>query len=108
MSGVSRTVFPILSYRQEKTLSRVSQNGRVEERRDTDIKSTATFGKLSALPLGEEFVFDRSAKRNETSAVLTEPNEIKPFPSLPKCSGISRFHNDRHRHVWCRGFLSWR
>ncbi|GBO08020.1 hypothetical protein AVEN_11340-1 [Araneus ventricosus] len=36
------------------------------------------------------------------------PNEIKPFPSLPKCSGISRSHNDRHRHVWCLGFLSWR
>ncbi|GBL78097.1 hypothetical protein AVEN_267604-1 [Araneus ventricosus] len=27
------------------------------------------------------------------------PNEIKPFPSPPKCSGISRFHND-HSRVW--------
>ncbi|GBN61931.1 hypothetical protein AVEN_204351-1 [Araneus ventricosus] len=23
-------------------------------------------------------------------------------------SGISRFHNNRHRHVWCLGFFSWR
>ncbi|GBL80940.1 hypothetical protein AVEN_26344-1 [Araneus ventricosus] len=36
--------------------------------------------------------------------VLSVPNEMKPFPSPPKCSGISRFHNDRHRHVWCLGF----
>ncbi|GBL91311.1 hypothetical protein AVEN_203466-1 [Araneus ventricosus] len=55
-------------YRQAKTLSGVASNRRVEERRDTDIKSTATFGKLSALPLGEEFVFERSRKKNETSA----------------------------------------
>ncbi|GBO45922.1 hypothetical protein AVEN_172858-1 [Araneus ventricosus] len=53
---------------RRKTLSRVASNRRVEERRDTDIKSTATFGNLSALSLGEEFVFDRSTKRNETSA----------------------------------------
>ncbi|GBN65214.1 hypothetical protein AVEN_194969-1 [Araneus ventricosus] len=52
---------------RRKTLSRVASNRRVEERRDTDIKSTATFGNLSAVSLGEEFVFDRSTKRNETS-----------------------------------------
>ncbi|GBN54412.1 hypothetical protein AVEN_237413-1 [Araneus ventricosus] len=53
---------------RRKTLRRVPSNRRVEERRDAHIKSTATFGKLSALPLGEEFVFERSTKRNETSA----------------------------------------
>ncbi|GBM00245.1 hypothetical protein AVEN_32599-1 [Araneus ventricosus] len=53
---------------RRKTLSRVASNRRVEERRDTDIKSTATFGNLSALPIGEEFVFEQSTKRNETSA----------------------------------------
>ncbi|GBM09019.1 hypothetical protein AVEN_229052-1 [Araneus ventricosus] len=47
---------------EEKTLSKVASYRRVEERRDTDIKSTATFGKLSALPLGEEFVLERSTK----------------------------------------------
>ncbi|GBN47696.1 hypothetical protein AVEN_32175-1 [Araneus ventricosus] len=39
---------------RRKTLRRVASNRRVEERRDTDIKSTATFGNLSALPLGED------------------------------------------------------
>ncbi|GBO08021.1 hypothetical protein AVEN_11341-1 [Araneus ventricosus] len=38
---------------RRKTLSRDASNSRVEERRDTNIKSTATFGNLSALPLGE-------------------------------------------------------
>ncbi|GBN21699.1 hypothetical protein AVEN_201574-1 [Araneus ventricosus] len=38
--------------------------------------------------------------------VLPTPTEIKPFPSPPKCYGISRFHNNRHRHVWCLGFSS--
>ncbi|GBL82690.1 hypothetical protein AVEN_263754-1 [Araneus ventricosus] len=70
---------------RRKTLSRVASNRRVEERRDTDIKSAATFGNLSALPLGEEFVFERSTKRNEISPVLSTANEIKPFPSPPKC-----------------------
>ncbi|GBN97799.1 hypothetical protein AVEN_270395-1 [Araneus ventricosus] len=37
---------------RRKTLSRVASNREVEGRRDMDIKSTATFGKLSALPLG--------------------------------------------------------
>ncbi|GBM23013.1 hypothetical protein AVEN_19856-1 [Araneus ventricosus] len=40
--------------------------------------------------------------------VLSTPNETKPFPSPSKCSGISRFYNDRHKHVWCLGFFSWR
>ncbi|GBM46268.1 hypothetical protein AVEN_273575-1, partial [Araneus ventricosus] len=53
---------------RRKTLRGVASNRRVEERRDTDIKSTVTFGKLSALPLGKEFDFERSTKRNETSA----------------------------------------
>ncbi|GBN60161.1 hypothetical protein AVEN_250039-1, partial [Araneus ventricosus] len=39
-------------------------------------------------------------------AVLSAPNEIKPFPSPPKCSGISRFHNDRHRDFQTRNFRS--
>ncbi|GBM37081.1 hypothetical protein AVEN_138134-1 [Araneus ventricosus] len=59
---------PYCSAARRKTLSRVASNRRVEERRDTDVKSTATFGNLSALPLGEEFVFERSTKRNEISA----------------------------------------
>ncbi|GBN18842.1 hypothetical protein AVEN_73221-1 [Araneus ventricosus] len=37
---------------------------------------------------------------------LSAPNQTKPFPSPPKCSGISRFHNDRRRHVWCLGIFS--
>ncbi|GBN62202.1 hypothetical protein AVEN_137849-1 [Araneus ventricosus] len=37
-------------------------------------------------------------------SVLSAPNEIKPFPSPPKCSGISRSHDARHRYVWCLGF----
>ncbi|GBN93700.1 hypothetical protein AVEN_170880-1 [Araneus ventricosus] len=53
---------------RRKTLRRVASNRRIEERRDTDIKSTATFGNLSELPLGEELVFERNTKRNETSA----------------------------------------
>ncbi|GBO13090.1 hypothetical protein AVEN_116361-1 [Araneus ventricosus] len=51
---------------RRKTLSRVASNRRVEERRDTDIKSTTTFGKPSALPLGQAFVFERRTKRSET------------------------------------------
>ncbi|GBN35042.1 hypothetical protein AVEN_56498-1 [Araneus ventricosus] len=47
-------------------LPQIDERG-VEEKRDADIKSTATFGKLSALPLFEESVFFRSTKRNETS-----------------------------------------
>ncbi|GBM73987.1 hypothetical protein AVEN_121795-1 [Araneus ventricosus] len=39
-------------------------------------------------------------------SVLSAPNEINPFPSLPKCSGISRFHN--YHRVWCLGASSWR
>ncbi|GBN22125.1 hypothetical protein AVEN_26080-1 [Araneus ventricosus] len=53
---------------RRKTLNRVASNRRVEERRGEHIKSTTTFDKLSALPLGEEFDFERSTKRNETSA----------------------------------------
>ncbi|GBM31189.1 hypothetical protein AVEN_242603-1 [Araneus ventricosus] len=36
--------------------------------------------------------------------VPSAPNEIKSFTSPPKWSGICRFHNDRHRYVWCLGF----
>ncbi|GBM16949.1 hypothetical protein AVEN_267336-1 [Araneus ventricosus] len=86
---------------RRKTLSRAVSNRRVEERRDTDIKSTATFGKVSALPLGEE-------NEMRLPPVLNTPNERKPFPSPPKCSGISRFYDNRHRYVWCLGFFSWR
>ncbi|GBN61347.1 hypothetical protein AVEN_125609-1, partial [Araneus ventricosus] len=39
--------------------------------------------------------------------VPSAPNETKPFPSPPKGSGISRFHNGRHRNVWCLGVSSW-
>ncbi|GBM79215.1 hypothetical protein AVEN_60863-1 [Araneus ventricosus] len=56
---------------RRKTLSMVASNRRVEERRNTDIKSIATFGNLRALPLGEECVFERSTKRNEASAGST-------------------------------------
>ncbi|GBN83109.1 hypothetical protein AVEN_18803-1 [Araneus ventricosus] len=35
-------------------------------------------------------------------------NEIQPVLSPLKCSGISCFHNDRHRYVWCLVFFLWR
>ncbi|GBO31014.1 hypothetical protein AVEN_217931-1 [Araneus ventricosus] len=53
---------------RRKTMNRVTSRRRVEERKETDIKSAATFGKLrKCSSLGEEFVSDRSTKRNETS-----------------------------------------
>ncbi|GBN86737.1 hypothetical protein AVEN_45314-1 [Araneus ventricosus] len=108
------SVFPSLPRRQQKhfvqsgenTLSRVASKRGVGERRDTDRTSTAIFCKLSALPLGGDFVFERSTKR--LPPVLSTPNEMKPFPSPPpKCSETSRFHSDSHRHVWCLGCFSW-
>ncbi|GBO18943.1 hypothetical protein AVEN_46421-1 [Araneus ventricosus] len=91
-----------------KTLSRDSSNRRVEEGRETSIQSTATFGKLSAVRQARNSFSTETQSEMRLPPVLPAPNEIKPFPSPPKCSGISRFRNDSHLHVWCLGFFLWR
>ncbi|GBN99670.1 hypothetical protein AVEN_127132-1 [Araneus ventricosus] len=89
-----------------KTLNRVASSRRVEEKRETGIKSTAIFGKPSALRYARNSF--STEVQNEMRLSPSAPNEIQPFPSPPKCSGIARFHNDRHRHIWCQRFFSWR
>ncbi|GBM63151.1 hypothetical protein AVEN_266803-1 [Araneus ventricosus] len=66
---------------RRKPLSRVR---RVEERRDTDIKINRNIWQTNPLPSGEEFVFERSTRRNETSAgsIFTKGN--KALSSSPK------------------------
>ncbi|GBM63612.1 hypothetical protein AVEN_65887-1 [Araneus ventricosus] len=95
---------PLMTYcptATRKTLNTVVSSRRVEERRETGIKSTTTFGKLSALRYERNSFSTKVQSEMRLSLVLSPPNEIKPFPSPPKCGGISSFHNDRLRHVWC-------
>ncbi|GBM86692.1 hypothetical protein AVEN_55035-1 [Araneus ventricosus] len=81
---------------RRKTMSKVVLNRRVEERRDTDKKSTSTFGTLSAFPLGEEFVLERSTKRNETFVgsiyvPFLHPQNAVEYPfSITTATGMSR------------------
>ncbi|GBM98067.1 hypothetical protein AVEN_121493-1 [Araneus ventricosus] len=65
------------------------------------MKSTATFGERSALRKARNSFSTAVQSETRLLSILSARNEIMPFPSPPKCSGISRFHNDRHRHVWC-------
>ncbi|GBM58873.1 hypothetical protein AVEN_87164-1 [Araneus ventricosus] len=82
-----------------KTLNRVASIGRVEERRETGIKSTATLGKLSALRLARNSFSTEVQCQMRLPPFLSAPNEIKLCPSPLESSGISRFHNDRSG-VW--------
>ncbi|GBM55575.1 hypothetical protein AVEN_74533-1 [Araneus ventricosus] len=94
VSPVVNTVLP-----PRETLNMVAASRRVEERRETGIKSIATFGELSALRKERNSFSTEVQSEIILPSVLSAPNEIKPFSSPPKCSGISRFHNDLHRQV---------
>ncbi|GBN66450.1 hypothetical protein AVEN_272201-1 [Araneus ventricosus] len=100
---LARLVGPLLTMycptARRKTLNRVASRRRVEERRETDIKSAAIFGKTKRSSLGENSFSTEVQSEMRRPSVLPTPNEMKPFSSPPKCSGISRFHNDRHRDV---------
>ncbi|GBO10526.1 hypothetical protein AVEN_220601-1 [Araneus ventricosus] len=74
----------------EKPLNRVVSSRRVEKRRETH-KINRNIWQTKRSSLGEEFVIDRSTKRNKTSS--------GSIYSSQKCSGISRFHNDIHRDI---------
>ncbi|GBN05779.1 hypothetical protein AVEN_62311-1 [Araneus ventricosus] len=60
--------------------------------------------------LGENSFSTEEQSEIRLLPVLSATNEMKPFssPHPPKCSGVSRSHNDCHRNVWCLGFFSWR
>ncbi|GBM98238.1 hypothetical protein AVEN_116365-1 [Araneus ventricosus] len=82
-----------------KTLNRVSSCRRVEERRETDIKSTATFGKLSFVRRGIRFRpkdkskrdFCRFSLRQIKESPLLHPQNAVEYPiSITTATGMSR------------------
>ncbi|GBM68369.1 hypothetical protein AVEN_198820-1 [Araneus ventricosus] len=65
-----------------KTLNnRVASSRRIEERMETGIKINRNIWQTKRTSLGEEFVFDRSTKRNETSdgSICAKRNKAVSF-----------------------------
>ncbi|GBL82500.1 hypothetical protein AVEN_252618-1 [Araneus ventricosus] len=95
----------LLSCRNEKNPEQGCRKWTSRKKEGNGHKISRKIWQTKRASLGEEFVFGRSTKRNEISADSIKRN--KAISLAPKCSGISRFHNDRHRYIWCLEFFSW-